>query len=58
MDDVHIVAQFVKLNRYDEKFVVRTGVSCQKHPHRIRGCTITPNPHFTLDCTWKIVVNA
>ena len=41
-DDVHYeVTQFIKLNRYDEKFVVRTGVSCQKHPHRIRGCTKT-----------------
>ena len=29
--------QVIKLNRYGEKFVVRTGVSCQKHPHTESG---------------------
>lgn len=45
-----VVSQFIKFTRYDENFVVRTGVSCQKHPHKIRAwCTIIPNLCHKVD---------
>ena len=43
-----VVSQFIKFTRYDENFVVRTGVSCQKHPHKI-WCTIIPNLCHKVD---------
>ena len=52
----YIETQLIKFNRYDEKFVVRTGVGCQKHPLIESGLHHNTKP--TIECTPQLVAYA